>query len=145
MATIRIQSGLRHFRLLTRITWVSADGIGAIADLVDRPVFCGLEAMAQLAAMHVRHCVSFRRHAFLLKVANSRWPCQDVLQECYGLVAERYSRSSHGSAYRVRTRGPGDGILFADLLIGTRPYDRQFREDILEAHYRNMFDRLRQD
>jgi hypothetical protein len=36
-------------------------------------------------------------------------------------------------------------MLDADLLIGTRPYDHQFREDILAAHYSDILDRLRRD
>jgi hypothetical protein len=145
MAAIRIHSRLRHFNLLTRITWVSAEGMGAIADLHRKPVFCCLEAMAQSAALHVRHCIHFRGHAFLLKVTRGRWPFGDALQGCFRVTAERYSQSSHGFAYRVRAHGPGQRVLDADLLIGTRPYDHQFREDILEAHYRNLFDRLRGD
>lgn len=142
MEALKIHSRLRHFRLLTRITRVWAEGIDAIADLHGKPVFCGLEAMAQSAALHVRHCIRFQRHAFLLKVNRGAWLLQDALQGSYRLTAERYSRSSHGFAYRVRARGPGDGVLDADLLIGTRPYDHQFRQDILEAHYRNLFHRL---
>ena len=144
MEAIRIHSRLCHFRLLTRITRVSAEGVGAIADLHRKPVFCGLEAMAQLAALHVRHSIRFRSHAFLLKVNRGQWPVQDVLQGCYRLSAQRCGQSSHGFAYRVSGRGPEGGRLDADLLIGTRPYDRQFRQDILEAHYRNLFDRLRE-
>jgi hypothetical protein len=144
MATVKMISLLRHFRLLTRITWVSPEGMGAMADLHRKPAFCGLEAMAQLAALHVRHGIDFRSHAFLLKVTRSRWPRGGSLQGRYRLIAERYSQSSHGFAYRVKAQGPGDGVLDADLLIGTRPYDHQFRKDILEAHYRNIFNRLKQ-
>jgi hypothetical protein len=145
VATISIHSGLRHFNLLTRITRVSAEGMEAIADLHRRPSFCGLEAMAQLAALHVRHGLRFRRHAFLLKVTRGRCPGLAELQGCYRLTAERYSQSSHGFAYRVRAQGAGEGMLDADLLIGTRPYDHQFREDILAAHYSDILDRLRRD
>jgi hypothetical protein len=145
MAAIKIHSRLRHFNLLTRITRVYAEGMGAIADLHQRPVFCGLEAMAQLAALHVRHCVRFRSHAFLLKVIRGRWPLRDALQGCYRLTAERYSQSSNGFAYRVRAQGSEEGAQEIDLLIGTRPYDHQFRKDILEAHYRDLFERLRGD
>jgi hypothetical protein len=145
MAAIRITSRLRHFSLLARITRITADGIGAIADLNGMPDYCGLEAMAQLAALHVRHCIDFQRHVFLLKVNRGRWRLQDKLQGCYRLSAERYSQSSHAFAYRVKGQGPGDGMLTADLLIGTRPYDHEFREDILKMHYKNIFSRLQRD
>lgn len=142
MATIRIRTRLRHFNLLTRITRVSTNGMSAIADLQRMPLYCGLEAMAQLAALHVRHCVDFQRHAFLLKVNRCRWPHRDALQGGCRLTADRYGQSSHGFAYRVQAEMPRGGILDADLLIGTRPYDLGFREDMLKAQYRNFFNRL---
>lgn len=145
MAAITVHSRLRRFSLLTRIARVSAEGMSAIADLDRKPVFCGLEAMAQLAALHVRHCIHFQRHAFLLKVTHGRWPLQDALQGCFRLTAERYSQSSHGFAYRVRAGGPEEEMLDAEMLIGTHPYDHQFRKDILEAYYRDIFDRLQRD
>jgi hypothetical protein len=145
MAAITVHSRLGGFDLLTRITRVSSEAMSATADLDRKPVFCGLEAMAQLAALHVRHCICFRSHAFLLKVAHGRWPTRDALQGCFLMTAERYSQSSHGFAYRVRARGPMETMMDADLLIGTRPYDAHFQEHLLEAHYREMFNRLRRD
>jgi hypothetical protein len=145
VAALSIQSGLRHFNLLTRINRVSAEGMEAIADLHRKPPFCGLEAMAQLAALHVRHCLLFQRHAFLLKVTRGQLPRLAELRGSYSLAAERYSQSSQGFAYRVRGHRAGEQLLEADLLIGTRRYDDLFREDILEAHYRSIFNRLRQE
>ena len=142
MAAVKMISRLRHFSLLTRITRVSAESMCAMADLDGKPAFCVLEAMAQLAALHVRQDIEFRRHAFLLKVNRGQWPHEDVLRGSYRLIAERHGKSSHGFAYRTCALGPGDEALDADLLIGTRPYDRQFREEILEAHYRDIFNRL---
>jgi hypothetical protein len=145
MEAIRISSRMQHFNLLTRITRVSSQGLSAIADLHRMPVYCGLEAMAQLAALDVRRRIDFHRHAFLLKVSRGRWPVRDMLEGRYRFVAERSGQSSQGFAYRVRAQGTEDGPLEGDLLIGTRPYDLQFREDILTAHYRNLFNRLKRD
>lgn len=145
MEAIKIRSRMRHFNLLTRITRVSSQGLSAIADLHRMPVYCGMEAMAQLAALDVRHRIDFQRHAFLLKVSRGRWPVRDMLQGPYRLVAERSGQSSQGFAYRVWAQGTEEGALECDLLIGTRPYDFQFREDILTAHYRNLFNRLKLD
>ncbi len=145
MEAIRIRSRMRHFNLLTRITRVSSQGLSAIADLHRMPVYCGMEAMAQLAALDVRHRIDFQRHAFLLKVSRGRWPVRDMLEGRYRLVAERSGQSSQGFAYRVRAQGKEEEALECDLLIGTRPYDLQFREDILTAHYQNLFKRLKGD
>jgi hypothetical protein len=145
MAPIRIHSRLQHFSLLTRITRVSSEAIGATADFHRLPAFCGLEVMAQLAALHVRHCTFFQRHAFLLKVHRYRWRPQKALSGCYTLSAEQDSKSSDAFVYRVWALGPEDARLDADLLIGTQAYTDEFREDILQAHYRNVFYRLQHD
>jgi hypothetical protein len=142
MAAIRIHSRLRHFNLLTRLTRVATAGMDAIADFQGEPIYCGLEAMAQLAALHVRHSTQFQRHAFLLKVHRCRWLALGALQGRYRLSAERHSQSSNAFDYRVNALGPAGMQLDADLLIGTRPYDDEFQEDILQAHYRDVFNGL---
>jgi hypothetical protein len=145
MAPIRIHSRLQHFNLLTRITRVSLSGIAAMAEFHEMPAYIGLEAMAQLAALHVRHCTFFQRHAFLLKVHRYRWFPQKALPGRYRLTAERDSQGSDAFTYRVRALGPVDAQLDADLLIGTQSYNGEFREDILQAHYRNVFNKLHRD
>jgi hypothetical protein len=142
MAVIRIHSRLRHFNLLTRLTRVSMAGMDAIADFYGASTYCGLEAMAQLAALHVRHSTHFQCHAFLLKVHHCRWLPPGALQGRYRLTAERHSQCSNAFDYRVKALGPAGVRLDADLLIGTRPYDDEFREDILQAHYRDVFSGL---
>jgi hypothetical protein len=142
MATLRIHSRLRHFNLLTRILRVSMAEISGTADFEGMPPYCALEAMAQLAALHVRHCADFRCHAFLLKVGRYQWPTMEVLQGRYRLTAECVSQGSHAFAYRVKALGLECAGLEAELLIGTQSYDDGFREEILQAHYRDLFNRL---
>lgn len=129
--------------LLQRITQVNASGLLAEANLEAMPSFAGLECMAQLAALHVRYCLDFNRHAFLLKVGRTVWPLEEKLTGCYHLTAERGSQSSDTFAYQVKAQHPTGGMLGADLLIGSKPYDDQFQEQHLKDHYRELFARLR--
>jgi len=145
MATLTIHSRLKHFKLVARITHVSASVICAEAGLDGMPMYAGLETMAQLAALHVRYCLEFQRHAFLLKVNQGFWPAKDCLAGCYGLTAERYSQSSKAFAYQVKAQGPTGAMSTADLLIGTVAYDNEFQEDILTAYYREVFGKLRSE
>jgi hypothetical protein len=145
MVCMTIHSRLKHFKLVDRITQVSAEGILGEADFDGMPAFGGLEAMAQLAALHVRHNFDFERHAFLLKVNHGRWPARDDLQGHFHLSADLYSQSSNAFAYHVKAQGPGEGDLCADLLIGTKPYDGEFKEYMLKAYYRRIFRKLRAD
>ena len=143
MACLKIHSRLSHFRLVTCISQVTELHIRAEADFNSMPVYGGLEAMAQLATLHVRHWLDFRRHAFLLKVNHGSWPAQEKLDGCFRLTAEHYSHSRDAHAYRVAAQGEGDLRLDADLLIGTKAYDEEFQAEILAAHYRKMFEELR--
>ena len=131
--------------LVSCIDQVSADGILGAAEFDSMPTFSGLEAMAQIAALHVRHCLDFARHAFLLKINSGQWPAQRVLHGCCRLSADLYSRSSSTFAYQTKVRSPAGMVLNADLLIGTIPFDGNFREELLKAHYRKLFTRLRKN
>jgi len=133
---------LKHFKLVARIIDVSAAGIRGEADFECMPMYGCLEAMAQLAALHVRYCLDFERHAFLLKVNHGRWPVRDALEGSYRLSADLYSQSSNAFAYQVKVQGSVDAIWIADLLIGTKSYDGEFREDVLKAHYKEIFRKL---
>ena len=129
--------------LLQRINRVSASGLRGEAEFKVMPGFTGLECMAQLATLHVRYCLDFDRHAFLLKVGRTIWPLEEYLSGHYHLTAERDSQSSHTFAYRVKAQNPTGGMLAADLLIGSKPYDDQFQEQYLKVHYRELFKGLR--
>jgi len=136
---------MKRFKLVARITRVSAAGIWGETDFNRMPVFGGLEALAQLAAMHVRYCLQFDRHAFLLKVNRGQWPAQDPLTGRYRLWAGLGSQSSSAFAYRVQAEGSPGVMLNADLLIGTKPYNGEFKEEILKPHYRGLFEKLQLD
>jgi len=142
MTTMEICSGLQHFRLLRRITSFSKEQIQAQVDFEDWPGFTGLEAMAQLAAMHARQCLRFEVHAFLLKVTRCRLPLRNVLDGRFLLTANLRSRSSQAFGYEVAAQGPHDEGLISALIIGTQPYDDGFQKDILKPHYQAVWTKL---
>lgn len=145
MATIKIHSRLKHFTLVARIEYVSGSHIGGEVRFKQMPPFGVLEAMAQLAALHVRHRLKLERHAFLLKVNHSLWPAQDMVEGNFAIWADLYSQSSNSFAYQVHARGAGGVTFFSDLLIGTKTYDNQYRKDALQAHYKKIFGKLQVD
>jgi hypothetical protein len=145
MASIKINSRLKHFKLVARVTQVSGAGICGEADFDRMPVFGGLEAMAQLAALHVRYCQKFERHAFLLKINRGQLPVQKALTGCYRLSAHLRSKSSDTFAYGVKAVCPAGVMFNAELLIGTKPYGSEFKEEILKAHYKALFRELQMD
>jgi hypothetical protein len=144
METLKIHSGMAHFRILSKILAVSPDGMAAEAVLNGAPRFAGLEAMAQTAALHARRLLGFERHAFLLSVRRCQMPSMAVLSGRCRVAAVLRGRSSAAFSYQVAANGPGGEDFDGDLLIGTTAYDHRFRKEALKAHYQRIWNRLRQ-
>jgi len=144
METLKIKSGMAHFRILSKILAVSSDEMAAEAELDGAPRFAGLEAMAQTAALHARHILGFERHAFLLSVGRCQMPSMAVLSGRFRVAAVLRGRSSAAFSYQVAANGPGGEDFDGDLLIGTTAYDHRFRKEALKAHYQRIWNRLRQ-
>lgn len=142
MAVLTIAGRMPHFQLITGIICVAPHRIQAVAVLEQAPVYACLEAMTQLAALHVRHLLKFERHAFLLKIDRCDLPEGDTLNGALALTADVVGHSSQSFAYRVRSAVADGNPLLAELLIGTRAYDRQFKQALLKARYRELFDTL---
>lgn len=142
MARLTINSHMHSFQLIRRVTDVTDRRIQADAVFAQWPVYTGLEAMAQLAALHVRYSIDFERHAFLLKVDRCDLPTLETLAGDFSLTAERFSQSSQSSAYGVIAQGPGDLAMRGQLLIGTLDYDEHFKKDRLKQYYRKLFQAL---
>ena len=139
---MKISSGLKHFKLLAAVRPVTDVRMRAIAMLDGLPAFAGLEAMAQLAALHTRFRVKFERHAFLLKVIRGTMPEQKRLRGDFEMTAGMTSQSSEAFAYTVSAGGGGGVTLHAELLIATKAYDSAFQESTLKSYYGRMFEIL---
>jgi hypothetical protein len=142
MARLTINSHMASFQLIGRVTDVSNRRVQADATFAQWPVYTGLEAMAQLAALHARYSLAFERHVFLLKIDRYDLPPLETLNGDFSLIAERISQSSQSFAYGVTAKGPDGLTLQAQLLIGTLDYDGRFQKDRLKQHYRKLFDVL---
>jgi hypothetical protein len=143
MARLTINSRMPCFQLIRRVTDMSNRRVQADAAFAQWPVYTGLEAMAQLAALHVRYSLDFERHAFLLKVERCDLPTLETLDGDFSLTAERLSQSSQSFAYGTTAQGPDGLTIQAQLLIGTLDYDERFKKDRLKQYYRKLFEALR--
>jgi hypothetical protein len=144
MEVLKIQSNMMHFKMVSKILAVSSNGIDAEAVFNGEPRFAGLEAMAQSAALHVRHSLRFERHAFLLSVQHCHMPAMDVLKGPFRVAAVLRGGSSEAFAYQVTATGPGGADFRGELLIGTRAYDDCFKKESLATHYQKIWDRLKE-
>ena len=139
MATLEIRARLKHFRLIASLDQVGAESIAGFACFEHVPPFAGLEALAQLAALHARYLLDFRRHAFLLKVVDFRGLPGRVLEGRFLVRARLASHSRDAFRYLVAAEATAKERLAGELLIGVRDYDARFEEKILYAHFRKMF------
>lgn len=139
METVVVRSGMQDFRLVRRICGISPQHIRGEAQFVQAPVYAGLEAMAQLAALHVRHRLSFERHAFLLKVRQCKLPETAALKGRFLLSCYLRGKSTDAFIYDTAARGADQVLLQGSLLIGTQAYDGRFRRDRLKVHYQETF------
>lgn len=142
MTALTLHSGLKGFQLIERLYDVQTATIGGISHFASAPLYLGLEAMAQLAALHVRHLMLYGQHAFLLKVSDCHFSDLDQLEGRYQFQADLLSKSSRAFRYCVDARGPGPVNFCAELIVGTRAYDDRFKAAHLRVHYQNRFKKL---
>lgn len=142
METLTIHSGLKGFQLLESLSEVTPTAIWGSIRFDRAPMYLFLEAMAQLAALHVRYMMDFDRHAFLLKVIHCELLESQYLEGQFYLQAELSSQSSNAFSYTGKAKCPEFEGLAAELLIGTQAYDDQFQKEHLKAHYQKRFNQL---
>ena len=138
MATLTVRSGMSNFGLVTHVTMIAEERIRAQTKFHGSPLFAGLEAMAQLSALHVRFNAEFECHAFLLKVGRWVFPQISGLNGRFVLSADLRSHSRSAFLYHAEALGPGSERFSAELLIGTQPYDARFCRERIRAHYRKL-------
>ena len=159
----------RPFVLLDAVSAAGPDLLTALRRFDSAPVWQGLEAAAQAAALHQRFLAGFSCHAFLLSVDDCCFP-GGVLEGLREFRAVLLGRSLRAAAYRVDVypvRSPslpeagnaveGGGLSgtgcneeaapawSVSLGIGLAPYDETFKRDLLEPRYRRLFQWLTQN
>lgn len=160
----------RPFVLLDAVGAAEPDHLTAWRRFESAPMWQGLEAAAQAAALHQRFLAGFSCHAFLLSVDECRFPT-DALNGLTKFRAVLLGQSLRAATYRVDVcpacslplsetgsaakteKGLfemecGKGAVPAwsvSLGIGLAPYDDTFRRDMLEPRYRRLFQWLVQN
>lgn len=141
-----------RFVLVGNITEISDTNVSSVQSFSDTPGYMGIEALAQLGAMHVRHLTDFSQHVFLLKIKEctlpqgnsptykSALPQTTVLNGPYRLSGVRQGSSDRACSYRLTAEGEDENICFGGIfLFGSVGYDRRFDKTVLQKHYRKIF------
>ena len=145
MKKITVNTGLKSFGLIDRITHAEAQKIRGIKTFENSPSYLGLESLAQLGAFHVRYLVGFERHAFLLKITRCMMPAQAGLNGTYLLSGKLVNKSRSAFSHTLEAR-KGDKVqIEGELMFATVDYNQDFKKEVLQDHYRNIFSCLMND
>ncbi|HCG05731.1 MAG TPA: hypothetical protein DEV75_12905 [Desulfovibrio sp.] len=138
-----------RFLLLNRVDHCDATQATAHRAFISAPAWQGLEAMAQLAALHARWSCGFARHAFLLTVDECTWPSAGALHGALCIRADLLAESDRAATYATSITPAPHGFcgdtatmgtcMTATLTIGRTNYDTRFNGDVLAARYQETF------
>jgi len=158
-----------RFLLLDRVDSCDETGATALRAFTAAPPWQGLEAMAQLAALHARWTADFALHAFLLTVEECTWPNRPPAADVpHGMPNDTSDHTPGGTLHGILHIGacllaqsdraatyataitplpPLSGgtstsaspRMTATLTIGRAAYDTRFNGDTLTARYRETF------
>ena len=145
MTKTSINTGLNGFILVDSIIQAEEQDISWLKTFSTAPAYLGLESLAQLGAFHVRYIMEFKRHAFLLKIGRCLMPAQAELDGTYKLSGTLVNRSSSAFSYTLQAKRGGSVRIEGEFLFATVDYDKMFKKEILQEHYRNIFSCLRND
>lgn len=143
MESLKIHTGREGFLLLDAIDPPEAERIEGIKTFSNAPVYEGIEALAQLGALHVRHRLDFSRQVFLLSFRRFTPPESQFLSGRFLLTGTLAGGSQSAWSYRLSAMGDQGDRFSGTFLFSAVDYDDKFREDILQPHYRKVFQCLK--
>ncbi len=138
-----INTGLDRFLLLDCISKAGQNSIEGTLFLSDNQFYLGIEALAQLGAMHLRFITDFACHAFLLGIRKCSIQEKFVRNSSLLLSGKLMSRSTSGFLYALNAVSEDKTIIAGEFLFAVIPYDEKFKKECLESHYRKVFSCLK--
>ena len=143
MERIEINTGLSRFIMVDAITDMGSDHITGEVRLSNADPTLLLESLAQLAGLHIRHSLNFTKHAFLVKIAQIPLPADESLNGSYRLHGNIVSRSENAFSYQLEASQKNHLDIHGQFLFGVIDYNNDFQKDILQKHYRKVFECLK--
>jgi len=140
---LTINTCLDRFLLLDCIRGVGQNSIEGSLFLSGNQCYLGIEALAQLGAMHVRFITGFSGHAFLLGIRKCSIQEKFVRNSSLLLSGKLLSRSTSGFLYALNAAIEDKTLIVGEFLYATIPYDQKFKKECLESHYRKVFSCLK--
>ena len=136
---LHINTGLDGFILLNGIRRVNQTRISAWTRFNQDHEYLGIEALAQLGAIHARYLCDFEQHAFLMKInffdLVQQW---DPALAC-DLQADLLVKTQSALRYQLSAQTNGRKLCFGQFSFGLVEYDQRFQKHELKAHYKRIF------
>ena len=142
---IEINTGLKNFVFLDRISKTGAVTIAGKKKYFNDPVYLGIESLAQLGACHVRFINDFKIHAFLLKINRCCVIGNKILHGEYLIDGRLINQSKTSYSYFLKSKKEDQIQIEGEFLFSTLKYNNNFNKKILEEHYRRVFSCLRKE
>lgn len=140
---IRIHSELPEFVMIEKITRFHENVIEGFSMLDNAPAHLAMEALAQLAAMHMRRQTDFGCHAFLLTVKDCRFVSPTPVRGRLDLSGRCQGRSKAAAVYEMIANQKANTVVAGTFTIATCDYDTTFSKPLLTKYFRDRWNRLR--
>ncbi len=135
---ITVKTDLPDFKLIDKIKIITENKINAYKNFFSNKSYLIIESFAQLAALHVRYKVNFKKHAFLLKINyfESSWS-NNFNGNCL-LNATLLNLSETSYLYKLIAYKNSLMIAKSELLISTINYNDFFHKEFLKEYYQSL-------
>jgi hypothetical protein len=145
MGRVDIHTGLNGFVLVDRIVKIGRANIEGVRRFSNAPVFCGIESLAQLGAMHVRFLTDLEKHAFLLKINHCGIASGKDLDGSFQLYGKLVAKSGRAFSYRLEAQLGCEKLIAGEFLFATMDYGNPFKREILQDYYQKVLACLQND
>lgn len=147
MDTLIIRTGRSGFIMPERIIRLDEERIEILKTVGsdEAQVHTGIETLAQAGAFHLRHRSGFERHAFLLTIDHYRALTPRPDPGIYHVHGRLTGKSARAFAYDLWAGQRDTPCFEGRFLFALGDYDRNFKKESLETHYRNLLSCLKND
>jgi hypothetical protein len=139
MDVIAVKTDLNRFIMLDSIEQATDISIKGVKRFSNSSVYQGLEALAQLGALHVRYKTDFNCHAFLLSIKTCSIDSDKPLNGNFKLSGILQHHSREAFSYKLTAKKNSQIILDGTFIIATIKYDDVFTATTLRTHYKKLF------
>ncbi|MCP3924370.1 MAG: hypothetical protein GY714_17480 [Desulfobacterales bacterium] len=136
MERIEINTGLKSFLCIDRISEISDKHIKGAYTIKSENSFTAMESLAQLGALHVRYLTDFERFVFLLKINSFSLP--DFPNGTFNITGNLIANSRGAYSYKLKAEDK-NRAFFGEMVFGVTDFDSIEKKENSNSHYKKVF------